>query len=389
MAFTDIRTYQDLMEYLEDSTDWDRNHQNHRRLRGAIEEACRDLANERTWSYYAQLGTLVTAAPYGTGTVTYDHAGNVLGERLLTLSGGSFPEWAAEGTVLIGGTPYEANDLIDATHLTLTPASNPGADIGTAIAYQLYRDTYPLPVNCRAVNRLEDVRQTNQPVFVPPGEWLDALRQWSHAPGQPMYFTVTGSPDYLSTLAIRFAPPPSAAITFRYMYTRAPRALAVELYDEGVVTVAPGNTTISGAGTAWTTAMIGAVIRFSEGLALPGSVIGVRPRAYERVVKDVTGPTSLVLDSAIATTLTDVRYAISDPLDIHVPTMWSVLKKCADARVVGHPLRYADRNEPAFRGDLDQIYRDALSLAAQADNRNLSSDGPFDRPAYRPYRVNL
>ncbi|MFO0899363.1 MAG: hypothetical protein U0836_18210 [Pirellulales bacterium] len=388
MAYTDIRTYQDLVEYLEDSTEWDRNHQNHRRLRGAIEEAYRDLANERTWSYYAQLGTLNTAAPYSTGTVTYDHTGAADGERLLTLSGGVFPDWASEGTVLINGTPYEGNDRISDTELTLTPASNPGADIATATTYQLFRDTYPLPVNCRAVNRLEDVRQTNQPMFVPPGEWLDAMRQWSHAPGQPMYFTVTGSPDYLSSLAIRFAPPPSTAITFRYMYTRAPRALAVELYDEGVVTVAPGNPTINGTGTAWTTAMIGAVIRFSEGLALPGSVIGVRPRAYERVVKDVTGPTTLVLDSAISTALTEVRYAISDPLDIHVPTMWSVLKKCADARVVGHPLRYRTRDDQ-FTGDLDLIYREALNLAAQADNRNLSTDGPFDRPSFQPYRVQL
>jgi hypothetical protein len=389
MAFTDVRTYQDLMEYLEDSTDWDRNHQNHRRLRGAIEEAYRDLTNERVWSYYAQLGTLNTVAPYTTGTVTYDHTGNASGERLLTLVGGSFPDWASEGTILIDGTPYEGNDLISPTLLTLTPTSNPGADIATAKTFSLYRDTYPLPVNCRAVNRMEDVRQTNQPVFVPPGEWLDALRQWSHSPGQPMCFTVTGSPDYLSSLAIRFAPPPSSAITFRYMYTRNPRALAVELYDDGTVTVAPGNATITGLGTNWTTAMIGAVIRFSEGMALPGSTIGVRPRAYERVVKDVTGPTSLILDQSISATLDNVRYAISDPLDIHVPTMWTALKKCADCRVVGHPLRYVDRDSPQFKGDLDRMYMDALALAAQADNRNLSNDGPFSGPSFRGYRVNL
>lgn len=388
MALTDVRTYQDLVEYLEDSTDWDRSHANHRRLRGAIEEAYRDLPNERLWSYYSQVGTLNIKAPYSTGTVTYQHTGAASGERLLTLVGGTFPEWASEGMVLINSTPYEANDRISDTELTLTPASNPGEDIAAATTYQLYRDTYPLPVNCRAVNRMEDVRQTNQPIFVPPSEWLSAQRIWSHSPGQPMYFTVTGSPDYLSTLAIRFAPPPSAAITFRYMYTRNPRSLAVELYDEGVVTVAPGNATIAGTGTAWTTDMIGAVIRFSEGLALPGSVIGVRPRAYERVVKDVTGPTSLVLDSAIATTLTQVRYAISDPLDIHVPSMWSALKKCADARVVGHPLRYRTRDDQ-FTGDLDRIYQDALAIAAQADNRNLSTDGPFDGPAFQPYRVVL
>lgn len=388
MAFTDVRTYQDLMEYLEDSTDWDRSHANHRRLRGAIEEAYRDLPNERLWSYYAQVGTLNLNAPYSTGTVTYDHTGAAAGERLLTLTGGSFPDWAGEGQVLIDAVPYEANDLISPTQLTLTPASNPGEDLVAAKTFNLYRDTYPLPVNCRAVNRLEDVRQTNQPIFVPPSEWLESARQWSNSVGQPMFFTITGSPDYLSTLAIRFAPAPAAAIMFRYMYTRNPRSLAVELYDEGTVTVAPGNPIITGSGVTWTTAMIGAVIRFSEGLALPGSPIGVRPRAYERVVKDVTGPQTIVLDSSIATTLTQVRYAISDPLDIHVPSMWSALKKCADARVVGHPLRYRTRDDQ-FTGDLDRIYQDALAIAAQADNRNLSTDGPFDGPSFRPYRVVL
>lgn len=389
MAATGIQTYQDLMEYLEDSTGWDRNHESHRRLRDAIDEAYRDFVNERTWSYYAQMGTLVTAAPYSTGTVTYDHTGGAFGERVVTLSGGAFPDWAAEGTLLINAVPYEVAELIDPTKLALTPASNPGSDIVSASTYSLYRDTYPLPVNCRAIDKLEDVNQTNQPIFVPPNQWLDALRQWSHSPGQPMYFSVMGSPDYLSSMALRFAPPPSTAITFRYMYTRTPRQLAVELYDEGVVTVTPGDPIIEGMGCSWTTAMIGAVIRFSDGLALAGSPVGVRPRLYERVVRDVTSPTTLVLDSAMSAGLTEVRYAISDPLDIHVPTMWSVLKKCADARVVGHPLRYVDRSERQFTGNLDQIYRDALALAAQADNRNLAMSGPFEEPTYRPYRVVL
>ncbi len=68
--------------------------------------------------------------------------------------------------------------------------------------------------------------------------------------------------------------------------------------------------------------------------------------------------------------------------------MWSALKKCADARVVGHPLRYRTRDD-VFTGDLDRIYQDALAIAAQADNRNLATDGPFDGPAFQPYRVVL
>lgn len=78
-----------------------------------------------------------TATTYNTGTVSYDHTGGS-SERLVTLSGGSFPAWVdTDAAITIAGVRYPIASVLSSTTLTLNAASstntvnNPGADVGS------------------------------------------------------------------------------------------------------------------------------------------------------------------------------------------------------------------------------------------------------------------
>ncbi len=123
-----IQTYADLVEHGLDYLGGEPDAPALRDARRAALSAYREVANARTWSYLYQQGRLTTSAPYATGTVAYHHAGGIYA-RMLILSGGTWPDWAADGDVRIGVVSHKADERKSDTVLTLDPALNPGADI--------------------------------------------------------------------------------------------------------------------------------------------------------------------------------------------------------------------------------------------------------------------
>lgn len=361
----ELPTFADGVDYLLDTHELSERVNPHtRRARQSLLQAYRDLPHRAAWMYYYRQRLLQTVAPYNTGTVVYTHTGGS-SERLVTLTGGTWPAWAAFGRLIVGQVHYEVAERLGNTTLTLTATSNPGADVAST-AFTLYRNAYPLPADFRRPVRVYDLDTQREVTLIDAAQQHDGLTWYYDTPQTPWEATVRSTGEYLGGFALVFGPPPDAARTYDVLYVAAPRALAIDQYSTG--SVAATGTAVTGTGTDFPANCEGSVIRFSATSAAPSGVLGSlagidNPFVAQGIIKTRTSGTALVLEEAVAQTIpAGSGYVISDPLDIEPGAMLTALLKAAEAE-------FCNR---AGRKDAPQKYalaRQALLEAMEADSR--------------------
>lgn len=326
-------TYQDAVEHLLDSFDIDITGRYERVARRAVQNAYTELINRANWEYFVRRLTLRTAAQQTTGTIVYDHTGGS-SERLVTLTGATWPADVIDYRIIINGVSYPVASRVSGTAITLTEAMNPGADVAST-TYTLYKASYLLPADFRELISLWDL-ETRKPV----GIILNATQHaqsaaWFDRPSLPLWAAIRNDASFYNRFSLVFSPPPDMERTYDLLYKAAARALQTAKYATGTVTT-NGTTTVSGSGTAFTDRMVGCIIRFSssttvEPTGIAGGIAGDdNPAAYERSITAVGSGTSLTVDGAVPT-LSGVKYTISDPLDIDQGTMLTALLRMAEA----------------------------------------------------------
>ncbi len=345
-----------------------------RRARRAVAEAYRDLTNAYAWSYFLRQDRIALDAPQTSSTITYDHTGGAA-ERLVTIAAGTWPTWAKYGRIIIAGVSYEVESNPTTTTLTLTATSNPGADVAGGTSYTLYRDTYQLPADFLAMDLMYEINNTQGMDYIKPTDFL-LSRKDHNAAGSPQVYSIFGDLDEPGRMVVRFAPYPSAAGNLDFIYKRRPRDLRLHEYRGGYVTTSSGSANITGTNTAFLSTMAGSIIRinptgedFGQGSADSDN------RAYERMMLQnrfvherriitYTSATALVADSTIPETLTDVKYLISDPIDIELGAMQTAFERLAEKH-------FATIMRDPRASDAASNYPEALELAIRADQRCL------------------
>jgi hypothetical protein len=111
------------------------------------------------WSVYEAEYFLRVEAAYSTGTIAYDHTGGVV-ERLVTLTDGTWPDEVQHYRIVIDGDHYPIERRVSDTTLTLQPSENPGADVAAGTSYQVYRQSYPLPIGFVTLGQVFDLPTT-------------------------------------------------------------------------------------------------------------------------------------------------------------------------------------------------------------------------------------
>lgn len=360
---TRLQTWQDLIDHVIDYWGGNPGAESTRDAKKATLRALDVLTNDSNWSYYYERGHLTLDAGYGTGTVSYDHTGGA-SERLVTLSGGTFPSWAARGDIVIENVVYSIAERLSDTTLTLSVHSNPGGDVASG-AFQVYRDSYELPADFKAIGAL--TLPTHSVVLEPehPSLWLERQRIFRSI-AMPRFYTIRGSQDYQGALCLSFFPAPDDDYQVDLIYQRRPRQLNIASYSRGTVSCASGSAVLTGSGTLWTSKLEGTVIRISDSAdEAPTGREGGNPAAIERIVLSVDSPTSLTMDDVADDDLTDVLYLMSDPVDIEAGAMRTVLLVCCEAQA-------AKTRRMNDRGEAEQEYRSALIRAREADSRNFA-----------------
>lgn len=340
-----------------------------RKCKKAVEAAYRDIAHTRAWTYYDCSRQINAVAPQTSSTITYTHTGGVTCERQVTLASGTWPSWAQFGILRIGTLDYAVASMESSTVLSLSVNSNPGADLAAGTAYDLYRETYPLPVDFSAMGVLRDQQTCIDPQYLEPNEFLrQKIPNW--APSRPRWYTIQSDENYVGTMALKLYPPPDAVYNYEYFCRRNPRGLGLYQYNTGRATTLL--TALTGSsGAAFTSDMIGCAVRFSvNSTNAPTSLSGTNPYVAQRMIVSMTSATLLGLDQALDSEVAAVRYEISDPIDLEPGAMQTAfLRRCE-----------SELAQMMNRDDAERLMkqaRDALMTAFEADSRRVgrNTDG--------------
>lgn len=366
MALTrSLMTYQDIIDHLVFYIKANPSPEAQRDARRAIQSALDELANVHTWMYYVKTSRITFDAPQTTGTVRYVHTGDTAGERVLYLTGASWPAWSPYGSIIIGQVQYEVSAKISESAIQLSINTNPGADLAAGTDYTLMRDTYPLPPDCISIDQIYTVESWRRLQFIHWREWLVAHRYNVTSSNTPYFYTLMGDPNFLGIMSVRFYPFPDSAITADFTYRGRSRPLNIENETAGKVTISAASTTVEGAGTAFTSDHIGSVVRVSaDELNLPTGLDGASPYKEERMVMSVTDADTLIVDRVFNNSLSDVLYRISDPLDLEYGAMANAFLRIAEWQMA--IIRSFDVETLAA---VMSIKDEALVTALEADSR--------------------
>ena len=377
MGAAALYTYKDLVDHCLDWLGANPSAEARRDARRAILEAMRTIGAASPWSYYLTAGRMATVAPYATGTISYDNTGGTY-ERMVTLTSGTWPDWAAFGWITINNVPYEVSARKSNTQITLTSSSNPGADVPAGTSYTLYRDSYPIPVDCRSIGAVVLPGYAVDLVMDHPNDWMERRKLYRGA-ATPRSYSIFGDANYLNTLQVTFFPPPDAIYPVDLLYLRRPRALSLEEYSAGKVTTTADSATVTGSGTEWASRHVGSVFRVSRTREAPTAPWGANPTVCDRVVTAVNSSTSITLDDVVPESLSSVPHVLSDPVDVEDGAMLTALLRCCEMYL---GVARAKANGPW----LQQAYERELIRAREADSRSFREETVGGRRPW-PYRL--
>jgi hypothetical protein len=343
-------TYYDAVESLIVSSFGGPQDAEQRDIRTAIHRAYDELTTIRDWAYYHVHGRIVLQAPYDTGTVTSSGA-------TVTLTGGTWPTWAASGAYLkVGEEICRVASRTSGSVVVLDSDLALKADV-TGASYTLYRSVYPLPDDFRNLDEPSDEYNWWSGLYVTPDQAMK-IERVSNSSGEPYHWTLIKDPDS-SGWAIKVVGYPTGTQTLDFTYRRTARPIRYSGHEAALRqgTLARSTTTVTGTGTAFSSAMVGSVLRIGDTTNIPGPIESLTPWVSEAKITAVASATSLTTDAS-STVASTTKYLITDPLDL-APHMHGAMDSACDywlARIRG------TGEDKAF-----QLYQRDLRLAMEQD----------------------
>jgi len=297
-------------------------------LRYSVECALREIIAARDWTCLRRLWRVPLQAPV-TGTATYDSATSTL-----TLVTGATAAWMVDGQVHIGtsATPCDIDSVASATELVLRSPRVPTESIATATAVTIGRYWYELPADFVASWAPAERNAWYVGEYVPFEDW-HLLQKYYTTVGTVRRWTIGPAPNRYATLAIYVDPWPSATSEYDLVMKCRPRSLAVSGQEawsyEGTVSVTADSATVTGTSSNFKSIMAGGIIRFSDSSTKPTGTNGSNPYIFQQSIASVdTVAQTMTLGSVAPVSLTNVKYVVSDPVDIDIAIYDAFLRNC-------------------------------------------------------------
>lgn len=366
MPPTRITTYGDLVDLLEDAMRLNSSGVSLRTssLKRIILDAYDEFMATRPWKYLREPYRLPLSPPQSAGTVTFQQSGDTYTNEV-TLSGATWPSWAQDGALVVGGLLCQVDEVKSDTVLTLLDYARPYEDL-TDVTYKLSRDWYVLPADFAGMEQAGLAGSTSLLKYLPPDEMLRQVVS-SGKTGTPRYYTIAPAQGIYGRMALRVSPMPTTATALDFIMRRQPRQLRHTGKDAndfvGTISSELESTTITGSGTAFSSTMEGAIFRAnlsSSTTDYPTGLEGKNPAGVECSVISVIDENTLVVDSAPAAALDGVRYSISDPVDVPSGAFTLAISKLAE-------LLLARRMDVKNIQRYEKAARSAMKLAKSMD----------------------
>jgi hypothetical protein len=344
-------TYQDIVEHLIVASYGGPQDAEQKDIRTAVQRAYRELTTMRDWKYY-NTQCRIKFNPAWIGTVTYS---SDTGQFTLE-NGDPFPLYAASCHIRIENTVSRIATRNSNTVLTADPIIRPTDDILEPTTASLYQNTYPLPDDFRNMDTPIDQYKWSYFVYVTPDEAMK-LESARDVQGPPNCWTVTKDP-YGPGWVVKVIGYPKTITSLDFSYRRYARLLRLSGHEAAARqgTITASGTSVTGVGTAFTSSMVGSVLRVGTASAVPDTLGSLNPYVDEAIVRSVASATSLTLETAV--TASGAKYVVTDPADMPM-SMHNALLSCAEywlSRLRG------SKPDNAFA-----MYQRDLRLAMEAD----------------------
>lgn len=202
-------------------------------INDCLNDGVRRVYAAHNWSFLRPIADVTTTAPYATGTVE-------VASGVVTLTGGTFPSWAASGVFKVNNQYYSIASRDSDTQITL---DNTSTTIASGASYQLARPEIPLDETFDSVANDSDLTYYPSPdSWYPPVKWRhdSTVRRLEGDDPQfdrPAFYsvrTVTFDPTVGSRRVLALYPTPDAAYTLRVpMILRPVLVGSVDIYPIG------------------------------------------------------------------------------------------------------------------------------------------------------------
>ncbi len=116
-------------------------------LTQAVNEALLWIATEHLWPWFHTTGRINIKATYTTGTLALTN-----GSATVTLTGGVFPSWAADGDIYFNGMYHPVYSRDSNTQVTLVNAWQEASQ--SSASYVLAQTDYDLPSDCMRLDKI-------------------------------------------------------------------------------------------------------------------------------------------------------------------------------------------------------------------------------------------
>ena len=183
-------------------------------IEDCIKDGLHDIYTAHPWSFFRPVEDISTTAPYATGTVT-------IAAGVVTLSGGTFPSWAADGILKVSNSYYSVASRGGNTQLTLDDTS---VTVASASAFELGRPEVELSSSFEAISGDSDLTYyPDQNQLYPPIQQRHdrQIRTWQQDNpyyDRPIFYsvrTVEFDPTVGSRKRLALYPTPDAAYVLR------------------------------------------------------------------------------------------------------------------------------------------------------------------------------
>lgn len=224
-------TYADLkvevasaLGYTRDSAQWPAGSNRLAVIVACIKSGLSRFYTSYDWSFFRPVSSITLSASYTTGTVT-------VAAGVVTLVGGTFPSWAADGEMSLNGEAYTVASRDGDAQVTLDDTSVTETDAST---YVLERAFYDLPSDFSAVDGVMIYRPSGSTLYPPvsftTNSALLQMRQGIFGrSGPPLYYTVRSKAFVVATgqrYELDFYPRADSAYELFYRYRVQPVMLS-------------------------------------------------------------------------------------------------------------------------------------------------------------------
>jgi hypothetical protein len=311
-------TYFDLVESLIVSSYGGPQDAEQRDIRTAVQRAYSELTTIHEWSHYYQHGRIITQPQYQTGTVAYNSS-----TKQLTLTGGTWPTWAASGSVSIGRAIAKVDTRVSNTVLTLDSTLTFASTLAAGQAYVLYQTDYALPADFRNMDEPSNEFNWWSGLYLKPDEAMK-LERVGNRSGRPWHWTVLKNPNG-SGYILKLVGYPTAQETLDFTYRRYPRQIRYSGHEPmcriadaafvlATVQLSPDHPGL----------FSGSVIRAGTATAYPGDLASMNPYSFEAILggytigdgADVIYDISPSYSYAGSTSGPGLNSLITDPIDV-------------------------------------------------------------------------